>query len=92
MWQFLGVFVFASLLVFAAKLAILLLVIAGLIFRTKETIGLLLLGGTITAFTAHPMIGIGIAGTLLAISLFFKYKEKRNVDQGAIKSLPRPDD
>jgi len=51
-----------ALLVFGAvvailKLVLLALVLAGLIWRTKETIGLLLFGGMLTLAGKYPLIG-----------------------------------
>ncbi len=73
MWQFLTVLLLFGVAVLAIKVAILLLILAGLIFRTKETIGLLAIG-------------------VIAISLYFKRKEKlREADQAA-PELPSADD
>ena len=70
------------------KVAIILLVLAGLIFRTKETVGLLMIGALWAGFKAQPLIGIGLIVLALAISLFFKRKEKKL----ASRALPAPDD
>jgi hypothetical protein len=86
--------IFLVLLVAAviAKLvaaAILLLLVAGLIFRTKETVGLLLLLAIMAGFNAYPLIGTGIVGGLLALSLFAKHREKK---RKGVVLLPGPDD
>ena len=62
------------LLVFGAvvtafKLAILALVLAGLIFRTKETIGLLLLGVTFTLISKYPLIGWPLLATVVIVAI-----------------------
>lgn len=63
-----------ALLVFGAvvtifKLVILGLILAGLIFRTKETIGLLLLGGMITLIGAYPLIGWPLVAVVVAVAI-----------------------
>ncbi|SFR84765.1 hypothetical protein [Sphingomonas jatrophae] len=52
------------------QMALVGLVLAGLIFRPKETIGLLLICGTISLFAAHPYICLGLlaAGGLVALA------------------------
>jgi len=89
MWGVIGAILLASFLLLALKLAIIVLIIAGLIFRTKETLGALLLFAIITAFNAHPWIGLGIGGTLIAVRLLFEHREKQATDSPS--SLPRPD-
>ncbi len=70
-------FLFA-LVAFVAALAILkmilvALVIAGLIFRTKTTLGLLLLGGLGTLTASYPLAGgICIALVLVLIVAFYR--------------------
>lgn len=79
MAQIIGAIIAIVLLATAFKIALILLVVAGLIFRTKETVGLLAIGWIIVGFSAHPLIGIGIVALLLSISLCFKHKEKKEV-------------
>lgn len=55
--------------VFAFKVAILLLFLAGLIFRTKETIGLILILGAFALLSAYPVAGIAVI-IVAAISAF----------------------
>lgn len=92
MWRAIGFLMIVGLVVTVFKLALFLLVVAGLIFRTKETVGLLLLVGVMAASAAHPLIGTGLALVLLTISLYFKHKEKRAQVEEAAKALPAPDD
>jgi hypothetical protein len=75
--QIIGTLFMIVLVAAAFKAALLLLVIAGLIFRTKETIGLLLLGWLLVGFAAYPLPTLGGAVLLLCLSLYLKRKEKR---------------
>ncbi|VXC65709.1 hypothetical protein [Sphingomonas sp. 8AM] len=47
------------------KAAIIALVVAGLIFRTQQTIGLLAIGGLATLVGAYPPIGLGLVAVLI---------------------------
>lgn len=76
---------------FALKVAILLLFLAGLIFRTKKTIGLILILAIFAGFRAHPFICIAIIAVLLSVSLYFKRKEKNAVSDKETVALPGPD-
>ena len=63
-----------ALLVFGAvvtifKLVFLALILAGLIFRTKETIGLLLVGGTITLIGKYPLIGWSLLAVVIVAAI-----------------------
>lgn len=51
------------------KMIIIAIVLAGLIFRTKATIGLLFLGGFLTLLAAQPLIGLGLLA-VIAIAAF----------------------
>ncbi len=51
------------------KAAIIALVIAGLIFRTQQTIGLLALGGLITLVGTYPLIGSGLVAILITAAV-----------------------
>jgi ABC-type transport system involved in multi-copper enzyme maturation permease subunit len=59
----------------AIKLAIIALVIAGLIFRTRTTVGLLLIGGLMTLIGAYPLQCLAVGAISIVISLYFKRKE-----------------
>lgn len=59
------------------KAVIIALVIAGLIFRTKVTIGLLLLGGLLTLIAAQPILGLGVTGVLIWVGVTMKKKEEK---------------
>ena len=60
MAQLFGALLLIGLAVFAIKIAFVFLILAGLIFRTKETIGLLIVLGAWALFKAHPVAGIGL--------------------------------
>lgn len=51
------------------KAAIVALIIAGLIFRTQQTIGLLAFGGLITLVGTYPLIGLGLVALLLVAAI-----------------------
>ena len=65
----------AALLAAAFKIAIVLLILAGLLFRTKETVGLIAILAVVAGFNAHPGIGIGLIVVTALILLYFKSKE-----------------
>lgn len=62
-------FLLFGMIIAAAKLAILVLVLVGLIFRTKETIGLLLVGGTITLIGKYPLIGWSLLAVVIVAAI-----------------------
>lgn len=47
------------------KAAIIALVVAGLVFRTQQTIGLLALGGLMTLVGTCPLVGLGLVAILI---------------------------
>lgn len=75
MWQLLGFIALVAVAVFAIKLAILLLLLAGLVFRTKETVGLITILAIFAGFSAHPALGAGLLVLAILVSLYFKRKE-----------------
>jgi hypothetical protein len=75
--QLIGIILLIGFAMFAFQVAILLLLLAGLIFRTKETVGLIAILAIIAGFTAQPLIATGVVIVLIAISLYFKNKEKK---------------
>jgi hypothetical protein len=56
----------------ALKMAIVVLLLAGLIFRTKETVGLLAL----FALIAHPLIGLGLIAAVFLLRLATQHSGK----------------
>lgn len=76
-----------ALLVFGAmvtifKLVILGLVLAGLVFRTKETLGLLLIGGIITLIGRYPLIGWSLLAVVI-VAAIANAMRSRPPDDGA---------
>lgn len=82
-----GFILLAALSIYALQLALVVLLLAGLIFRTKETVGLLLVFGTLGVITKYPLQCLAVAGVGIFISLYFKRKEKAAV----AKALDDPD-
>lgn len=56
-----------GVLLMAVKAAVMLLILAGLIFRTKETAGLLLLFGVVKLFIVFPWPTTGVVVLMLAV-------------------------
>lgn len=57
------------------KMVVIAIVIAGLIFRTKETCALLLFGGFLTLLSAHPAIALGLLGFMIVAAIFLAPKK-----------------
>jgi hypothetical protein len=72
-----GLILLYALVMTAIKAAVMLLILAGLLFRTQQTIALLALGGIMTAFCTYPLVATAITATLLAVSLWFKRNAQR---------------
>ena len=86
---------FLAALALAAKVAVLAIfaiLLGGLIFRTKETLGLLLFGGFLTALAAAPLVTLGVVAAMVMISLYFKAKEKKAAVLALEAQPPEPDD
>ena len=64
---------------------------AGLIFRTKETLGLLMLGGLFTALSAAPVITLCILAVLVKISLTLKAREQKQIGSKEEEALTEVD-
>lgn len=79
MAQLIGALLLIAVAIVAVKVAILLLLLAGLIFRTKETIGLITVLAIFAGFSAHPALGAGLLALAILVSLYFKRKEGRAV-------------
>jgi hypothetical protein len=86
MREIIAFFLLAALLAVAFKIAVLLLLLAGLIFRTEATISLLVISAIIAGFVTHPIIGIALLATALTTSLYFKRREARQA-KGTVKLL-----
>ena len=70
MREIVAFFLLAALLTVALKVALVFLFLAGLIFRTNETVGLIVILAIFAGFRAHPGIGFAIAAGLTAIGLY----------------------
>lgn len=81
MAQIISAILLVGLAIFAFRLALLLLLIAGLIFRTKETVFLICFLAAIAAFNANPMIGSALFIVIIGIVIY-----------RANKKPPEPDD
>lgn len=82
-------------LALAAQVALILffaVLVAGLIFRPKETLGFLMIGGLFTALSAAPFITLGILAVLITISLILKAKDTKQAEGKEDSDLPEVDD
>lgn len=81
-------------LAMAAQVAFMLLIVvlvAGLIFRPKETFGLLMIGGLLNALSAAPFLTLGVIAVLITISLILKAKEKKQIERNQEVDLSKVD-
>lgn len=69
MWQFLGIIIAIAMLITAFKFAIGLLFLAGLIFRTKETVGLILFLGILALFNKYTAFSLVLIGVAVVVGL-----------------------
>lgn len=69
MWRIIGALLLVGLIVVAVKVAILLLFLAGLIFRTKETIGLIAILAVFALLAKYPVAGFALIGVLVLIAI-----------------------
>jgi len=74
--EILTILLLAALLTVALKVALILLILAGLIFRTRETVGLIV----ILAIFAHPGIGFAIVAVIVAITVYRSVSEQPEPD------------
>jgi len=51
------------------KMVLIALLIAGLIFRTKETIGFLLIAGMFHLISIHPIAGLSLLGVIILLAV-----------------------
>ena len=63
-----------AFLVFVAALAVIkavivALILAGLIFRTKATLGLLFIGAMLTLIAAQPLLGLGVVAVIVIVAI-----------------------
>lgn len=69
MGKVIGIILLIGLFVVALKIAIIVLLLTGLIFRTKETVGLIVILATISFFSNHPAIGFAAIATLVIMGI-----------------------
>lgn len=70
MRELIAVILLAALLTVALKIALVFLILAGLIFRTNETVGLIVILAIFAGFRAHPGVGFAIVAVIGAIALY----------------------
>lgn len=70
-------FVVFTMAAVVLKMVLIGLVLAGLIFRTKETIGLLILGGLWTLFKAYP-VPCFVVGGVTGVIVFVRWATKKD--------------
>jgi hypothetical protein len=75
MREFAGILLLFALVTMAIKAAVMLLILAGLIFRTSQTLGLIALCAILTGFCTYPLAATAITATLIALSLWLKRRE-----------------
>ncbi|GEM_PF-1988346 len=92
MWQVLGAVIVIAAAVFAFQIAIILLMLAGLIWRPKETISLLVLGGTFTLIQAYPVFGTMALAGLLGFAYYTRKNRKQQDEESVIDAPSAPDD
>ena len=91
MVQILGFFVLVAVAVFAIKLAFLFLILAGLIFRTRETIGVLMLCGALALISKYPFIGWSLVAVIAITAILRLQREdtqKQSVDTAIAEDEP----
>lgn len=70
MWKVLGVIFVAGLAIAAIKVALVILVLAALIFRPKETLGLLALGALLHLWQYSALAGAGVTAVLILLAVY----------------------
>lgn len=92
MWQIILALISIAIFVYVTKVIIILLFVAGLIFRTKETVGIIIILVVLGGFATYPLIAIAISATLLTVGFYFKRKERLAKVDDPTLPLPNPDD
>lgn len=70
MWKVLGAIVLAGVAIAAIKVALVILVLAALIFRPKETLGLLALGALLHLWHYSTLAGAGLTAVLVLLAVY----------------------
>lgn len=76
MLRIVGALLIAILVVAALRLAIILVLLAGLIFRTKQTVGLLAVLLLMGLFAKYPLICSGLVAILVIVKWIRKAKQR----------------
>lgn len=84
MGQIIGILLVVALAIVAIKLALVAIILAGLIFRPKETLGVVLLLGAFAVLRSYPMASFGIV-TLLIIYAIIKVSKSETTDDQVAK-------
>ena len=82
MREMLAILLLAALRTVALKLALVLLILAGLIFLTHETVGLILFLPIVAGLKALSGIGFAIAARLTTIGLYRSVSEQSGKPSG----------
>lgn len=83
MRELIAVILLAALLTVALKIALVFLFLAGLIFRTNETVGLIVILAIVAGFRAHPGIGFVIVAVIGVIALYRSVGEPSDEPSGS---------
>ena len=75
MWKLLGYFMLVALIIVAIKLAFLLLLFAGLIFRTRQTLGIIFVLGVFALMRNYPGISFTAIGVAVVVALVMLSKK-----------------
>jgi hypothetical protein len=70
MWNVIGAIIVVATAMAAVKLAIVLLFLAGLIFRPKETYALLALGALLALWSRSPVAGFIVTVLLVLLAIY----------------------
>lgn len=84
MGQIIGILLVVALAIVAIKLALVAIILAGLIFRPKETLGVVLLLGIFAVLRTYPMASFGIVA-LLIIYAIIKVSKSDTLDDPVAK-------
>lgn len=91
MWRILATLLVIGLAIQAIKIAFVFLVLAGLIFRTKETAGLLILFALIAIFNRYTAVCLAIGGVALVYATYRWIGKKDESPDSEQLSLPLSD-
>lgn len=88
MWQVLGAIMLIAAAIVAFQIAIILLILVGLIWRPKETIGLLIIVGMIALLQSHPALGVAALACLILLCWYGHKARKREEGSNVIDTPP----